>query len=126
MTIRSHHRLEETMGKCFWDLRFRFSVRGLMALVALSAIALTLGACTVDGQCSCHLCHNRKEVFSRTVLGAPIWQTERMTTNFPVSIDHRHEWYHYGTVTRGFLGAQSRDCRINVYADGSSAPDGMR
>jgi hypothetical protein len=51
---------------------------------------------------------------------------ERIKTNFPVPVDHRHEWYIYNTVTRDFLDHKSRACDANVYADGSTAPDGIR
>jgi hypothetical protein len=107
-------------------LRARFTVRGLMGLVAVLAIAMALGTARVSDQYSCHLCHNRKEVDSRTILWLPIWWRERIVTGFPFSNEHHHEWFCYSSTHRGILGGTGRFCRAMSYADGSAAPDGLK
>ena len=120
MTVPARYHTGDKVGRRISCPSLRVTLRGLMILAAVLAVSLKLVSQTVVAQCSCHLCHNRKEVVSRTVLWVPLSRNERATTNLPVSIDHDHEWYSYSTVSRGFLGGKGRSCSINIYADGSA------
>jgi hypothetical protein len=102
------------------------TVRGLMLLVALSALVIVCGAGTCEDRYSCHMCHNRKEVRSVTVLALPIWWRGRIETNFPFSEGHHHGWYWYNATCRGLIGGTTRYCKTRVYSDGSVAPDGCQ
>jgi hypothetical protein len=104
--------------------RLQMPVRRTMLVVALTAGALTLGVRNVS--CSCHLCHNRKLVVSRLLLGFPISWHEQMKTQFPVEPNHRHIWSTFSMHTdNGFWGSGVA-CRSTVYIDGTRAPDGLR
>ncbi len=102
------------------------SVRGFMAFVAITALMMVFGSGKEASRYSCSLCHNRKEVYSKTIVSLPIWQHEEFMTNFSFLRDHHHDWYCYGTRTRGFLGGTVRACRVGIYADRSAAPDGCQ
>lgn len=100
------------------------SVRGFMAFVAITALTTVLGSGKEATRYSCSLCHNRKEVFSRTIVWLPMWRHEEFLTNFSLSPNHHHNWYCYSTRGRGFFGGTVRACRVGIYADRSTAPDG--
>ncbi len=101
----------------------RITVRGLMGLVALAiiAMAMTVGDETVSY--SCHLCHNRKHVVSRLLLGLRFNPREAQTTRFPTRSGHRHDWYQYSRDWSTVAGGGAA-CSSLMYQDGSDAPDG--
>ena len=104
----------------------RFTLRGLMQFLAVLALALAIGTSHNVEFYSCQMCHNRKDVDTQTILWLPVWWHERLTTGFPFSIDHHHEWFCYSSTHRGILGGKGRYCRAMRYADGSAAPDGLK
>jgi hypothetical protein len=97
-----------------------------MAFVAITALMMVFGSGKEASRYSCSLCHNRKEVYSRTIVWLPIWQREEFMTNFSLSPDHHHDWYCYGTQSKGLSGGTVRACRVGIYADRSAAPDGCQ
>jgi hypothetical protein len=108
------------------SIRRRFTTRGLMAIVAVSALTTMFGASTSLDQYSCHLCHNRVGVRSMKILGLPIWWSERAATRFPFPMEHAHRWHRYSANSTGLIGGRARYCSRNVFADGSVAPDGSQ
>ena len=104
--------------------RFQISVRRMMAAVAVAAVGLSLASSYQTSSLSCHLCHNRKHVDSRLVLGVPVSWREIMDTQFPASPDHRHIWWRYATGTSSLLLGSRAAGSDRRYADGSTAPDG--
>jgi hypothetical protein len=93
-------------------------------MIVVAAIAVVLaGSYDRSTSLSCHICHNRNEVEYRVVLVMPFPWREEMTTRFSIGPPHRHRWYTYSEVEEGPWG-RSHACRMLVYADGSTAPDG--
>ena len=74
---------------------------------------------------SCHLCHNRKCIDSRSLLGFSVRVREQSATHFPAEPGHRHVWSEYGRSFAGWL-TRSAGGRERIYLDGSVAPDGRR
>lgn len=93
-----------------------------MGLVALAMVAMAMTAGDETVSYSCHLCHNRKHVVHRLLLGLRFDPRESQTTHFPTESDHRHDWYQYsrGWSTPAGGGAA---CSAKMYRDGSPAPD---
>ncbi len=105
--------------------RYQLSVRGLMVAVAMVAALIVLSAGFRLTYVSCHLCHNRKRVESRTLLGLSVRTSEAIETHFPTEPGHRHVWAPYARSSTGFL-AESAAGHARIYQDGSTAPDGRR
>ncbi len=100
----------------------RITVRGLMGFVALAMVAMAMTAGEETMSYSCHLCHNRKHVVSRLLLGLRFDTREAQTTGFPTGSDHRHDWYRYSTGWSTPVRGGSACC-TTMYRDGSVAPD---
>jgi hypothetical protein len=102
---------------------FRISVRRMMGIVAVAALVLSLATGSRTTLLSCHLCHNRKHVTSRLVLGIPVLGQGIMDTRFPAEDNHQHTWTTYGSHTKSFLLGERAAGRPDMYVDGSHAPD---
>jgi hypothetical protein len=74
------------------SLRLRFGVRRLMWFVAAFGVVLAFGSGTSISQYSCHICHNRKEVSSKTILLLPVRWQERATSDYSIPANHHHQW----------------------------------
>ncbi len=103
----------------------RLTVKRLMIAVAASAAVIAFGAGSQTDQLSCHLCHNLKRVDSRLIFGFPFALGEREATEFPIAPGHAHSWSRFSRYRRIF-GQKSIGCRMSIYIDGSTAPDGRR
>jgi hypothetical protein len=104
--------------------RHRFTIRRLMVAVAITSALIVIGAGRQTSNFSCHLCHNRKIVDTSSACFLPIIWHESQTTHFPVASGHIHQWTTYSRRTELlFLKQVSHACRLNIYEDGSNAPD---
>lgn len=97
-----------------------------MVAVVLAAGALAFGVGSEVRYRSCHLCHNRDRSEARTFWFVPVTWRRAVTTDFPAPAGHRHSWRQYSRTTDGPLMIRAAGCRVNVYADGSTAPDGLQ
>jgi len=104
----------------------RMTIRRWMIAVAGLSVVFLFGLCSASDELSCHLCHNRKHVDSTLVCGLPVEWRGRIATEFPTAPAHRHAWQCYSRRMQWLLGPTSRDCRMRIYADGNTAPDGRR
>jgi hypothetical protein len=98
----------------------------MMVAVAIVAGTLAFGLGFVVRYRSCHLCHNREQTETMTVWSVPVSTRRKVETAFPTLVGHRHNWIQYGRSTEGPLWGHSAAGRTDVYADGSTAPDGLR
>ncbi len=104
--------------------RVPFTIRRMMIAVAVAAGSFAFGMGSDVRYRSCHLCHNRDRTDSMTVWFIPVTWRWATTTGFPTPAGHRHSWLQYSQNTDGPLSGRCRACRLYVYADGSTAPDG--
>jgi hypothetical protein len=104
----------------------QISVRRLMITVAALAVGLVLAESSQKTYFSCHLCHNRKFIETRSVLGLAVQQSEKDETEFASDPGHQHQWSRYSRQTWNLIGGGGVACRVSVYLDGSAAPDGLR
>lgn len=102
----------------------RFTVSRMMTLVAVLAGLMAMVSGSHTTYFSCHLCHNRKTVYSRAVGVLTFARYETQPTDFPTSPGHRHVWRPYANATDSLLGGGS-GASSRVYVDGSVAPDGL-
>jgi hypothetical protein len=106
--------------------RVRFPVRRMLIVVAVSAGSLAFGSGFEVRYRSCHLCHNREQIDTKTVWFIPVTWRRAITTRFLSEAGHRHQWWQYSDMVDSPLIGCSRGCHARVYADGSMAPDGYQ
>jgi hypothetical protein len=104
----------------------RFTVRRMMIAVAVVAFMIPIGVFHETAYLSCHVCHNRAALESKSFFVLQFAHHDAMKTHFPTEPGHRHQWTRYSLRTQNLISGIGRGCRANIYADGSAAPDRTR